>query len=112
MILVHLSSCTSSSLLPSLATTDPDRNSVVSRLAASFHLFHYLAYAPNATLKIAEFFQASPFVGLHDRFNVAFGMMAFAGLPDWAEGTGEAKVLVELACTSPLFLAPLLLLEK
>ena len=72
----------------------------MNRLAAAFHLFHYLAYAPNSTIKIAEFFKASPFVGLHDRFNVAFGMIAFAGLPDWAENSPEGKVLGELACTS------------
>ena len=78
----------------------------MNRLAAAFHLFHYLTYAPNSTIKIAEFFKASPFVGLHDRFNVAFGMIAFAGLPDWAENTAEGKVLNELACASLLrFLA-------
>lgn len=67
------------------------------------HLFYYLLCSPSSTLKVGEFFTQSSFLGLHDRFNVAFGMLSFAGLPDWAEEEGEeevGRVLVELGCES------------
>ncbi|ORY77576.1 hypothetical protein BCR35DRAFT_325508 [Leucosporidium creatinivorum] len=76
--------------------------SIVSRLSSTVHLFYYLTCSPSSTLKINEFFTQSPFLGLHDRFTVAFGMLSFASLPDWAEEEedqrmeGEGRKLVEL----------------
>lgn len=74
---------------------------MVDRLSAAFGLFYYLALAPNSTLKIAEFFTVSSFVGLHDRFNVAFGLLSFASLPEWTEGTSEDARLRQLRGTQP-----------
>lgn len=79
----------------------PVLHSIVSHLSSSVHLFYYLTCAPSSTLKINEFFTQSPFLGLHDRFTVAFGMLSFASLPDWAEeeeGESEVRKLVELGC--------------
>lgn len=64
------------------------------------HLFYYLACAPRATINITEYFTQSTFLGLHDRFNVAFGTLSFATLPDWAVGTPEGSRLTELGCAS------------
>lgn len=84
-----------------ISLLDLARNSIVSRLSSTVHLFYYLTCAPSSTLKINEFFTQSPFLGLHDRFTVAFGMLSFASLPDWAEeeeDEGEGRKLVELGC--------------
>lgn len=74
--------------------------SVVARLSATVHLFYYLACAPKSSINLTEFFTASTFLGLHDRFNVAFGTLSFASLPDWATGTAEGVRLTELGCSS------------
>jgi hypothetical protein len=73
---------------------------VVARLSATVHLFYYLTCAPTSGLKIGEFLSASSFSGLHDRFNVAFGTLSFATLPDWAEETPEGVTLTQLGCES------------
>lgn len=86
----------------SLATSLTSSRRVVARLAATVHLFYYLTCAPNSGLKIAEYFTQSTFLGLHDRFNVAFGTLSFASLPHWAEGTSDGTKLVSLGCESSL----------
>ncbi|KAI5474747.1 hypothetical protein MNV49_002525 [Pseudohyphozyma bogoriensis] len=70
--------------------------SVVVRLTSSVQLFYYLTCAPTSTLSIAEFIAHSAYVGLYDRFNVAFGTLSFAALPDWAVDTPQGTRLAEL----------------
>ncbi|KAM0751513.1 hypothetical protein T439DRAFT_379632 [Meredithblackwellia eburnea MCA 4105] len=78
-------------------TTSVFLRRVVTRLSSSVHLFYYLVCAPKSILNITEFFTQSNFLGLHDRFTVAFGTLSFAALPDWAAGKEEGITLTELA---------------
>ncbi|KAK4046738.1 hypothetical protein OIV83_005843 [Microbotryomycetes sp. JL201] len=56
----------------------------IDRLAANVHLFYYLASAPTSMLLIGEFFAQSSYASVQDHFYSAFGMLAFAGVPEWA----------------------------
>ncbi|KDE08433.1 hypothetical protein MVLG_01468 [Microbotryum lychnidis-dioicae p1A1 Lamole] len=70
---------------------------VAARLSATVHIFHYLTCALGSTIKIGEWFSESAYSGLHDRFNVAFGTLAFGNLPEWAEETPEGDELIRLS---------------
>ncbi|SCV73353.1 BQ2448_7279 [Microbotryum intermedium] len=70
---------------------------IASRLSANVHIFYYLTCALGSTIKIGEWFSESAYSGLHDRFNVAFGTLAFGNLPEWAEATAEGDELIRLS---------------
>jgi len=69
---------------------------VVGRLAAAVRLFYLVFCGPRSELKVSEFLGKSGYAGLYDRFYVAFGTVGFAGVPEWAEGREEGRVLAEL----------------
>ncbi|KAL8279916.1 hypothetical protein RQP46_007766 [Phenoliferia psychrophenolica] len=69
---------------------------VVARLSALVHLFYYIACSPKSTINLTEYFTQSTYLGLHARFNIAFGTLSVASLPDWAVGTPDGVRLTEL----------------
>lgn len=88
------------------STNLPSSRRIAKRLSALVHFFYYLIAAPTSTFSIAEFLSTNKSsLGLPDRYNVAFGTLSYANLPDWAEDIVEGVTLTTLSCEFSLSLS-------